>query len=179
MKRILFAFLAFGLLYTGSCKLIDKLTRFYVDYDAQVVYAAGLPVGLPLTIYSPEVTTNATQNFESNNTRADLVKSIKLNQMSLNITSPQGQTFSFLQSVSVYISAPNLPEVEIAGKQNIPSNAGSQLSLDVNDVELKSYISSDSIQLRVSSTSNQILTQDVYIDVYSKFYVQADVLKAL
>ena len=108
-----------------------------------------------------------------------MVKSVQLNQLTLTVTSPSGQTFSFLQNVSVYISTDSLPEVEIASKQSIPDTIGAQLNLDVNNVDLKNYLESNQFKLRITCTSNQMLSQSVDVNIYTKFFVQANLLAAL
>lgn len=179
MKRIMgFSLLVFILLF-GSCNAIKKLGQFYVDYNTQAEFPANLPVNLPLSIASPPIATNSSQVFQNNNTRSDLIQSIKLNQVMLTITSPPGQTFSFLKNVSVYISSDSLPEVEIASKQNIPANVGDTLMLDVTDAELQSYIKASEIKIRIAGTTDQVTTQNIEANVYTKFFVQANLLAVL
>jgi hypothetical protein len=167
------------LVFAASCNAIKKLGQFYIDYNSQFTIAAGLPLNLPITIASPDVVTNADETFEINDTRKDLVQTIKLKQLTLTITAPQGQTFSFVKNVTVYISADGQPQVEIAHKDSIPANVGTQLDLDLYDVELQNYIKADKFKLTVTTTTTQVLTSDVSINVYSKFFVQANLLKAL
>lgn len=159
-----------------GCKQLDKLTQFYMDYDASYTYSAGLPVNLPVTLNTPDVTTNAEQQFEVNDTRKDLIESIKLKQLTLTITSPGGQTFAFLKSVDVYISANGLPEVRVARKENIADNVGAQFDLDLDDVELEEYVKADAFKLKVSSTTDQITTSNTEVNIYSKFFVDAKIL---
>ena len=121
----------------------------------------------------------AHQVFQNNNTRSDLVQSVKLSQLTLNITSPQGQTFSFLQNVSVYISGDSLPEVEIATKQNIPANVGDTLVMDVTNVELKDYIKASQIKMRISGTTDKLTTANICVNVNARFFVQANLLAVL
>jgi len=179
MKRLTGILLIASVLVLGGCKAIKKLGQFYVNYNTQAVFPANLPVNLPLTIYSPEIATNSSQVFQNNNTNASLIQSVTLSQLSLTITSPQGQTFSFLQNVSVYISSDSLPEVEIASKQSIPANVGDSISLDVTGVDLQGYIKASQIKIRISGTTDQVTTTNIYANVYTKFFVQANLLELL
>lgn len=176
MKQKYFIAFALSILAFAACKQLDKLTQFYMDYNASYSYSAGLPVNLPVTFQTPDVTTNAEQQFEVNDTRKDLIESITLKQLTLSVTSPTGQTFAFLKSVEVYISATGLSEVRVAHKQNIPDNVGAQFDLDLDNAELKEYIKADSFKLRVMSTTDQITTGDIDVNIYSKFFVDAKIL---
>ncbi len=179
MKRLTGVSLLIILLMLGSCKAIKKLGQFYVDYNTQAVFPANIPVNVPLTIYSPEIATNSTQVFQNNNTNSSLIQSVTLSQLTLTISSPPGQNFSFLQNISVYISSDSLPEVEIAGKQNIPANVGDTLQLDVTNADLENYIKASRIKLRVSGTTDQLTTTNINANVYARFFVQANLLELL
>jgi hypothetical protein len=179
MKRLAGFSLLIIFLSLFSCKAIKKLGQFYVDYNTQAVFPANIPVNVPLTIYSPEIATNSSQVFQNNNTAANLIQSVTLNQLTLTITSPQGQTFSFLQNVSVYISTDSLPEIEIASRQNIPANVGDTLSLNVTNADLENYIKASQITLRVSGTTDQLTTTNINVNVYAQFFVQANLLDLL
>lgn len=159
-----------------GCKKLDKLTQFNMDYDRDIVYSAGLPVNLPFNISSPDMFTNSEQEFAINDTRKDLIESIKLTDLKLTITSPAGKTFSFLKDVRIYISAPSLPEVEIANKLNIDNSVGDELKPTIFDAELQDYIKADKFMLRVAGTTDEILTTQVNVHVYSNFFVDAKIL---
>ena len=177
MKYLFQLVIAAVLLTATGCKAIDKLTKFDVDYNSSLVYtASGLPINLPVTINSPDVTTNAEEEFAINDTRKDLIESIKLTQATLTITSPQGETFSFLKDIDVYLVADGLPEVLIAHKNSIPNTVGAQIDLDLENVELKEYIKKDAFRLKVTSTTDEAIVSDVNVDVYTKFFVDAKIL---
>ncbi len=179
MKRATVVSLLAVFLLLGSCKAIKKLGQFYVTYNTQAEFPANIPVGLPLSIGSPPISTNSSQIFQNNNTRSDLIQSVKLNQLVMTITSPHGETFSFLQSVSVYISSDSLPEIELAGKQNIPANIGDTLVLDVTDAELQNYIKASQIKIRIAGTTDKLTTSNIEVNLYTKFFVQANLLAFL
>ena len=179
MKRLTgFSLLAVFLLL-GSCKAIKKLGQFYVSYNTQAVFPANLPVNVPLTIASPDIATNSSQVFANNNTNAKLIQNVTLSQLTLNITSPSGQTFSFLKNVSIYLSSDSLPEVEIAYKQDIPANINDTLNLDVTGVDLQAYLKASQIKIRIAGITNRITTSDINANVYAKFFVQANLLAVL
>lgn len=177
MKHILHVIIAAVLITATGCKAIDKLTQFDVDYNSSLTYSAsGLLINVPLEIVSPPVTTNAEEEFAVNDTRKDLIESIKLTQATLTITSPQGETFSFLKDIDVYLVADGLPEVLVAHKNDIPNTVGAQISLDLESVELKEYIKKEAFRLKVTSTTDETIVSDVQVDIYTKFFVDAKIL---
>ena len=179
MKRVTGLFIIFFCTFLVSCNAIKKLGQFYINYNTQAVFPANIPIGVPLSITSPSITTNSSEVFKTNNTRSDLIQSVKLSQLSLNITSPQGQTFAFLQNVSIFISTDSLPEVEIASKQNIPASVGDTLVLDVTNAELQNYIKASQIKMRIAGTTDKLVTTNVYVNVQARFFVQANLLALL
>ncbi len=179
MKRVTGLFIILFCTFLVSCNAIKKLGQFYINYNTQAVFPANIPINMPLSITSPSIATNSSEIFQNNKTRSDLIQSVKLSQLTLNITSPQGQTFSFLQNVSIYISSDSLPEVEIASKQNIPANVGDTLTLDVTNVELQNYIKASEIKMRIAGTTDKLITTNVYVNVQARFFVQANLLAVL
>jgi hypothetical protein len=174
MKQTLLLF-TMALALSG-CKKLDKLTQFNMDYESDIVYSAGLGINIPISISTPEMATNSEEEFAINDTRKDLIESIKLTQLRLNITSPAAKTFSFLKEVRVFISAVGLPEIEIANKLGIDDAVGNELVLTVFDLELQEYIKADKFTLKVNGTTDQLLTSDVNVHVYSNFFVDAKIL---
>lgn len=147
-----------------------------MDYNSDYTYSAGIPVNLPITLNSPDVTTNSEQEFAINDTRKDLIESIKAKDVKLSITAPAGKTFSFLKDVRIYILADGLPETEVAEKLNIDNSVGGELPLTVFDVELKDYIKADKFKLKVVSTTDEVLTGNVQVHIYTNFFVDAKIL---
>lgn len=173
MKKAILLFTT--LLLLGSCK--KKLTQFYVDYTSTVVIQSTVGQALPFSVLTPEITTNSEAEFESNNTNKDHIESILLKDLILTINSPQGQTFSFLNSVEIYISSPNQAEKKVAFKDNIPANVGSSFACDIVDLDLQSFIKDDKFTIRVKTVTDETIAQDVHIDVYSNFFVDAKLIK--
>lgn len=65
----------------------------------------------------------------------------KLTRFKLTLKSPSNGDFSFLKSISIFISADgDLPEIKVAWKKNIPITAGKELVLDVTGADSQGYI---------------------------------------
>lgn len=159
----------------NACKKDGIQVKFKLNYDVDFTIESGNILNLPFDVFTPEVTTNSEGEFEANDTRKDKVESIKLNFIDLEITAPQGETFSFLKHVYLYINADGLDEKRIAYKENI-DNSTSTISLDIEDVELADYIKKDSYSLRVESVTDEQLSQDVDVHADLQFQVKARAL---
>lgn len=174
--KIALFFLA-GLFTLSSCEKLDQeFTQFTVEYTSKVTIENGIGINLPLDILTPEMETNAEAEFAVHDTRKDLIEEILLEEMSLKVTSPSNQRLDFLNSIKVYINAEGLSEVEIAFKDPVPEDVGDELQLDVNNNNLREYIIKDKFSLRVEIVSDQLTGQDVDIDVFSKFFVDAKLI---
>ncbi len=178
MKKIsLYLSLLVFALVLNSCKLIDKLTSFNVDYTTTYTVPATV---IPITILNsntPDITTNSEQTFTNNNTKSDHIQEVILKKLTLTITSPSGQKFDFLKSADVFISAPGLPEIKVASIDNIDdATVGNSIEMIPNGQDLKEYIKKDKITMRVSSTTDKVVTQDVTVRVDAKFWVNAKLI---
>jgi len=165
-------FLGLILITVFACKKIDKLLTFTISEESNITVNSSTPVNLPFNIPSPNVSTNSSQQFQNNNTSSEHIKDIRLKSLQLTITNPANQTFSFLQSVHIYISTNASNEIELAFLDNITSTANT-ISLIITPEKLDDYIKSASFNLRTSIVTKQILTQNVDIKIDSKFDVTA------
>jgi hypothetical protein len=160
-------FLVFG------CKSVDDLLTFTISHETNFTIANSAPLNLPVELQTPDVTTNSSQDFSNHDTKAELVKDVRLQQLKLTITNPTGKTFSFLKSIHVYISTNSSNELELAYLDNIASTA-STLDLQTTDKKLDEYVKASSYKIRTQIVTKETLTQDVDIKMNLKFKVTAD-----
>ena len=156
----------------SSCNIIDDLLTFTIDNQTTFKIASGFPLGTAFSVVTPEVTTNSSSTFENNNTKADLVKDVTLTSLKLSITDPTDKTFSFLKSVTLYISTDANDEIEIAYLDNINSTSNT-IDLIPNPAKLDKYIKASSYRIRTKSVIKESLTQDISIKADMKFKVTA------
>jgi len=175
MKKILFL-LAIVMLATQSCKEVDKLTHFNMDYDEEITIPATLGINLPIDIWTPDIPTNSTSTFESNNTHKNLIEQIILKKMVLTIKSPDDASWDFLKNIEIYISADGLEEKKIAWKEDIPQTGLKALEMYVSSDDLKEYIKKDEYKLRTKTVTRQLISHDTKVDVSSTFFVDAKIL---
>jgi len=172
--KLLFALSLISILFSNiSCKKIAELLTFNINIENNFTIGASGPISVPFDILTPQVTTNATQQFQNNNSNVNKVKDIKLKQVNLQIVSPAGKTFSFLQSVHIYISTDASDEIELAYLDNIASTA-TAISLTPTSASLDKYVKAPNYSLRTKIVTKEVLTQDVEIKNQCQFQVTAN-----
>jgi hypothetical protein len=175
-KIILLIVVSIVFLGTFSCSKIKELLTFTVNDTSEVVIENDiLPFSLPVEIWLPPITTNSEEEFANNNTSANLVKDVFITHLDLEIKSPTDKTFSFLKSITIYISTNSDDEIELAKKENI-SSTDKILNMDVTSAKLDKYIKASSYKLRTEVVLRETLTQDVTLGVDLSFQVTADPL---
>lgn len=173
-KKLFFIPFVAALLFSAfSCKKIEDLLKFPINVENNFTVPATGPLGIPSDILTPQVTTNSTQQFQNNNSNVNKVKDIKLKKVDLQIINPPGKTFSFLESVHIYISTDATDEIELAYLDNISTTATS-ISLITTSARLDKYVKAPSYKLRTKVVTKQTLTQDVEIKNLCQFQVTAN-----
>lgn len=173
MKSKLTTLSLFLFLFLTSCNAVDDLLTFTISNNASIQIKSTSPINLPSEIVTPDVTTNSSAEFKNNNTKASLVKDVKLKSLKLTITDPEGKTFTFLKSIHLYISTTDSDEIELAYQDNINSTANT-IDLISTDARLDSYIKADQYKIRTKVTLKETLTKDVTVKADMKFNVTAD-----
>lgn len=160
-----------------GCKKAKEGITFTLSTRSEVVIPSSTGINLPINLISPDVNTNASSSFEANRTTPNLVREIKLSRLELNIMSPNQTTFDFLRSIRLYMTASDLPEVELASAIDIPADGRRSLSLTVNgENDFKSYLTKERINLRVQATTRQLVTSDTRLEVLPAFEVRASLI---
>jgi len=159
-----------------GCKQFDELTQFDYVLESECTVPGTLGIQTPFNILSPEMQTNYEAVFESENTRKDLVEEIRLKQMTLTLKSPAGADFNFLNKIYVYLKDASGAEQIIAKKEAVPADGSNSLELDVNSSDIKDLLMQDKVHLKVSTTTDEVITQDHVIGVRSVFFVDAKIL---
>jgi hypothetical protein len=168
--------LLFGIVFLlNSCKTIDKLTQFNMEFDQEATIDATIPIPIGLlNIPTPKITTNSESKFASEDTNKDLVEQAILKKLSIEVISPKGGTFSFLESINIYINAEGIEEQLIASNTNVPGDT--LIFLDSEGQNLEAFIKKDEIELRVKTVTDEILTQDYTIKIHTEFFIDAKIL---
>lgn len=169
-------FLVSLLLLTVSCEEANELTKFDIEYDKSFTVPATLGIDTPLSIPTPDITTNYQEKFSGNDTKKDLVEEIYMKDLTLTVQTPSSADFSFLKSLTIYINAEGMEETEIASRESISNDIGSTLEMETSGVDLKEYIFKDSFNLRTKVTTDETISEDHEINAAMVFTVDAKLL---
>jgi hypothetical protein len=173
-KKLLFLSAFITILFLDiSCKKIEDLLTFTVNVENSFTVGASGPINIPIEILTPQVTTNSSQQFQNNNSDINRVKDIKLKKVDLQIINPPGKTFTFLESVHIYVSTNANDEIELAYLDNISSSSNT-ISLIPTTASLDKYVKASSYNLRTKIVTKQALTQNVDIKNLCQFQVTAN-----
>lgn len=74
------------------------------------------------------------------------IKEVFLTDFRLTATSPAGSDLSFIHSMEVYVSAPDLEEVRVAHAESFPAGQAEVL-FDLDEVDLTDYVVSQSMTI--------------------------------
>ena len=173
-KALLLLPLALFLVFTG-CKKIQELLTFYIDDTENIRIPASPVLGTLVSLTPLAVTTRSEDTFRNNNTRADLVKNVSLNKLTLTITDPNGQTFDFLQKIEIYISTNANNQIRLAYLDQVPRGVNA-IELVSTDAKLDDYLKAASYTLTTKVQTSQALAREVTIRADSRFKVTADPL---
>jgi len=176
MRKFNYMFVALVVMFLSSCEKVNELTKFNLNYNTSTTIQSSTGINLPVNVFTPDVETNSESEFAVNDTRKDLIQEIVLTKLNLAITSPSDQDFSFLKSVSVFIAAEGMSEVEVASLDDIPESVGKELELEPSNEDIKDYIKQDKFYLRVNTVTDELLSNDVDLDISSRFHVDAKIL---
>ncbi len=160
------------MLLVFSCSVVDKLLTFTVSDQYSLTIPKTFPLGIAVSVTTPDIPSSSSTEFENNKTNANLVKDVKLSELKLTITNPADKTFSFLKSIHVYITD-GTDEVELAFLDDINSTSNS-ISLTTTNNKLDKYIKASTYKLRIEAVTKETLTTDVSVKSEMKFKVTAN-----
>ena len=177
MKRIMTRFLMLGMALTVlfGCKK-GGFTQFDVDYEATVIIQNGTGISVPVSFLTPDIESNSETEFEVHDTRKDKIQHISLTAMRLEITSPIGQEFDFIEDLELFISADGLDELLLAYVYNMNNSVGNVIEITCSQSDFQEYIKKDKFKLRLRTVTDEANLSDVEIKIYSRFNVDAKLI---
>jgi len=157
--------------------MIDELTHFDIDYNYTFTLPSFGGINLDnLNIESNDLENDTESTFEINDTRKDLVERATLKKFNVTILVPIDAKFTFINKVEIFVETDALEEKLIAWKDNIPNDIGNYLELETTSSDLKKYLTSDAIRVRLKTTSLSPLIVDLLLDLKSTVEVDAKIL---
>jgi len=166
-------FLLFSLLFIFclSCKkesfddqVTFKETIFKFSDELELNFPSIIGLNIPIVLPGVAVTLNFPQEIEYTDPLITAVRDIKLNSISIDLIEPPGEDFSFLKHLTIYITAPGLPDIEFAHLYNIPASPGISLSLIPSGNVLDNYVKRNDYKMKVEATADKFILQDVKVN---------------
>jgi hypothetical protein len=173
MKKALLL-LPFLLLFCPGCKKFDQLLTFEISDSQDITIPASSLLSIPIIAPVP-VTANSQQRFENSNTKAELVKNVRLAKLTLTIVDPAAENFDFLKSIRIYIGTDQNDKVLLASLDNVPT-ATSSIDLVSENTKLDTYIQAPSYTLYTEVALRSSVARELKVRADSWFNVTADPL---
>jgi hypothetical protein len=186
MKKSFILFTIAICVIVAACSKVKDLANISVDlpYSQQVSvpvdtsYVAGVPIPGGITLPFPSVpfATNSKDIMAQYKTSADKIIKVSLKGLSLQILSPAGQNFDFMDSIQIYMSATTQPEVLIAHQYEISKGQTTLTLVTDTSVNLKDYFVQDTISYRLTTHINATPPQGTQLNISSVFHLLANPL---
>lgn len=177
MKKIFLSLIVASAMFFAACEQDGLSVTFDLDYtnDFTIESALITDIGVPVDISTPAVNTNSSETFTSNSTELDKLERAELTNLTLTITAPEGQTFSFLNEVKLYIKGQGLDEELVASKTNVDVTSNT-LVMDVESTDVVAHIKSGEFNLRANITTDELVAEDVDVNADMTFKITAKAL---
>ena len=175
MKKLMFPLILIVLSLTG-CKSMDKLTQFDMNFNQSFTIPATTPIALPFPIQTPEIQTNSETFFTTHHIDPNLIEKVSLKKLELTVSSPADGDFGFIKTIEISIAAEGQDDVKIAWLEDVPVGAGSTLTVNVSNVDLKAFIMKEKFSLKIKASTDETTTSDYTIDAKSVFLLDANIL---
>lgn len=175
MKKYLFSLLMIVPFLSG-CESLSKLTQFDLPFTQSITVPVtpAIALGIPITLNTPEIKTNIDSVLNSYSLETDFVEKITLKEMKLTVSSPAGEDLSFLDDVTIYLTASGTDDVKVASATNISTTT--PLLLTVENVNLKSYLLKDKFALKIVVSGDEVTTVEHKVNIDMIFAFDAKVL---
>jgi len=176
LPHLAFAFIALLALGVGCQKITNLLSFSVNDSTSLTIPASATVAGAVLSLPGSPMQSTAQSTYQNNNTSAQYVQNVTLDQLTLTTTNPSSQNFDFLQSINIYISTDtnSSDKVLLASLNPIPKG---QTSITLNPAgnQLDKYLKASSYTLTTQAQVAQPLRQNTDIRADSRFNVHANI----
>jgi hypothetical protein len=171
-----------------SCNKVRQLTNINVNipynYQQTIPSIPGdtvttiLPTGgIPLPFPKVGIATNSQQYIAEYGTATNLVINVYLKSLAIQIQTPPGQNFNFLDYMDVYISSKTQPEVLIASQHAVAKGQSTLTLVPDTTINLKSYFLEDTIYFRLSAHINAIPPAGEELNIATVLHLLANPLQ--
>lgn len=175
MKKWILIALGFFLIFQiQGCKKLKKYTEFDVNNTSNfTIPSSNYIINFPFDFTTPESTTNIQEKIDNEGSASKLIDQVILTKVSLLINNPTNANFNFLNSVEIYLSSNNQPEILAAWQYDIPENNSNTLELSTGSTNLKEYMKESNLTFRVKIVTDKVIPYDIDVTAVETFHVKA------
>ena len=175
MKKYLFSLLMI-VPFLAGCESLSKLTQFDLPFTQSITVPVtpALAIGIPFPLTTPEIDTNIDSVLNSYGVETDFVEKIALKEMKFTVSSPSGEDLSFLDDVTIYLTASGADDIKVASATDV--STATPLVLTIENVDLKNYLLKDKFALKIVATADEATTVEHKVDISMKFGFDIKVL---
>jgi hypothetical protein len=172
-KWILIALGSFLIFQIQGCKKFKKYTEFDVNNTSNfTIPSSNYFINLPFDFTTLESTTNIQERIDNEGSSSKLIDRVTLTKLTLLINNPTNGNFDFLNSVEIYLSSNNLPEILAAWQYDIPENSSRALDLSTGNTNLKEYMKESNLTLRVKIVTDKVVPYNIDVIATETFHVK-------
>ncbi len=144
MKKYLLFFSV--LLVFSACKK-DALNGYEISYLINFEIDAGLPNFQEHYYTQFNIPTDFQAQLNARGYTMEQVTRVEAKFLNLDLISPNGASYNYLDRARLFISGDGLPDIEIGYLEPVPSNVGSRMSFIPNNADLLNYLKEDNFNL--------------------------------
>jgi len=160
MKNLTLTAVAAIFLISG-CGTVQSIIKSSFPYTSTLVVPASSKSGTVLSVTSSASSFDEVFGNESGNS---YVKDVRIAAARLVASDPRDQSMGIFKSVKVFISNGNSGEVMVASRNDVSTNIGSSLVLDIDNSRfVDNYIKGSSLKIRMEYVLKETLAKDVSV----------------
>ncbi len=160
MKKSILALIVIGSILTG-CAAVQSIVRSTFPYTATLLIPASSRTNTNMSTTSQAGSLDQIFTGQGSNTEA--VRDIRIASAKIEATNPSGQNMGAFKSIRLYLSrGDSSSEVMVASRDDIGSNVGSSIMLDIDNSRLlDDYIKGSTVRVRMEYVLRDALNADV------------------
>ena len=169
-NNLIITVLSVSLFAFTSCKKQKEFT--VTNSSSFTIPSSNSVINLPIEVITPETTSNVQTKVDSEGSSSKLIESVILTELNLTINNPTNGNFNFLNSIEIYLSSPNQPEILAAWQYDIAEDNATVLKLNTGNTNLKEYLKESGLTLRTKVVMDKVVSYDLAITADQHYFVK-------
>ncbi len=158
-----------------SCNRGDSEVNFRLVYEQDFTIDGAVGANFPFNLESPPIASRIQSALQQNNTSEDLMIETTIDVVEIELNSPEGENFSFLETIEVIMEVEDMNAVRLGFLDPVPSESGDIIALRTTSRNLNEHIIADEFVLRLRTITDEFLIEDHELTVRAEFLIKANV----